>query len=278
MSVLRVWFADKSAMSALRIGGYIGIRIYLKTILRIKNIRKVVSVVKKCIVRLFILLFLIYIASSFITIYVYNIKYLFGTDIINTREYIEREFRGPLAKVPQGWSKSTLDPNCLIAYFPELKSKPDYKLVSYQFMEGSNGNGFVWAVPDDAVFPEPDHCETVDGISFLRFLKVPKPPGALDNVMACIEGDGSPSSYLSASLFGREVKEFGAAWHGLRWDTHTILFSAVFKVWKYAAVIMVTYSGLSPEGLYCYVDTYKGSYVFNTGEIVLWQGTGGYNF
>ena len=41
--------------------------------------------------------------------------------------------------------------------------------------------------------------------------------------MEAIEGDGTPWSYLSASLFAREAGEFGAMWHGCSWSDQSIL-------------------------------------------------------
>ena len=41
--------------------------------------------------------------------------------------------------------------------------------------------------------------------------------------MQAIEGDGSPWSYLSASILSREAAEFGAVWHGCVWSDQTIL-------------------------------------------------------
>ena len=41
--------------------------------------------------------------------------------------------------------------------------------------------------------------------------------------MQAIEGDGSPWSYLSASILRREAAEFGAFWHGCVWSPQTIL-------------------------------------------------------
>ena len=41
--------------------------------------------------------------------------------------------------------------------------------------------------------------------------------------MQAIEGDGSPWSYLSASILSREAAEFGAIWHGCVWSDQTIL-------------------------------------------------------
>ena len=42
-------------------------------------------------------------------------------------------------------------------------------------------------------------------------------------LMQVIEGDGSPWSYLSASILCREAAEFGAVWHGCVWSDQTIL-------------------------------------------------------
>ena len=41
--------------------------------------------------------------------------------------------------------------------------------------------------------------------------------------MQAIEGDGSPWSYLSASILRREAAEFGARWPGYVWSDQTIL-------------------------------------------------------
>ena len=90
---------------------------------------------------------------------------------------------------------------------------------AYQFHEGGNGNGFVWAIPVDAEFPDPEDCLRLKDV----FLEPPKPPAALDNFMDAIEGDGSPWSYMCASILMRELAEFGAMWHGCDWSTHTIL-------------------------------------------------------
>ena len=44
--------------------------------------------------------------------------------------------------------------------------------------------------------------------------------------MQLIEGDGSPWSYLSAPILGRDAAEFGARWHGCVWSDQTILSRA----------------------------------------------------
>ncbi len=122
-------------------------------------------------------------------------------------------------KIPEGWSKSKINPAKLLQGFDSLWVKKGFALRAYLFREGGNGNGFVWAMPADADFPEPDQCHRVD----IHFLSPPKPPLALDDVMEAIDGDQSAWSYLSASLFKREVREFGAMWHGIDWGTHSIL-------------------------------------------------------
>ena len=113
----------------------------------------------------------------------------------------------------------------VLAVFKSLWIKDGYILRAYQFREGGNGNGVVWAMPVDAEFPEPDKCPRVKD----AFLEPPKPPAALDDVMKAIDGDGSPWSYLCASLLCRELSEFGAMWHGCSWDTHAILGENPFR-------------------------------------------------
>jgi len=121
----------------------------------------------------------------------------------------------------QGWSKSELDPMRLLEAFPALRIKNGFILRAYQFRAGSDGNGLVWAMPADAAFPEPEDCP----LSKDDAQKSPRPPGALDDVMEVIEGDGSPWSYLCASILSREIEEFGAVWHGCNWSMHVILGS-----------------------------------------------------
>ena len=86
------------------------------------------------------------------------------------------------------------------------------------FREGSNGNGIIWAVPADAPLVAPNECPRLED----TWLHPPRPPGAVP-LMHAIEGDGSPWSYLSASILSREAAEFGALWHGCVWSDQTIL-------------------------------------------------------
>jgi hypothetical protein len=196
---------------------------------------------------------------------------------------------------PQGWSKSDVDPMSLLSAFSSLRLREGFTLRAYQFREGGNGNGVVWALPADAPFPEPDACPKLKD----RFLEPPCPPGALDDVMEAIEGDGSPRSYLSASLFAREAAEFGAMWHGCDWSTHTIIRAppAESSEWEWAGkqpvdwqprvrrddewviVTFFTHSALGQEMISQHTDTYKqDSYCFTSESKIVATGPGGYVF
>lgn len=210
--------------------------------------------------------------------------------------------------VPSGWSRSTVDPMAILAVFKPLRIKNGFVLRAYQFREGGNGNGFVWAMPIESDSPHPEECPRLEGV----FLEPPKPPAALDNIMDAIDGDGSPWSYMCASIFDREISEFGAMWHGCDWGTHTILSAnpwntkpqGTFDVsrpswplseWHWAArpprswsprvsanegvttVTFYTYSGLGQEAIWEHVDTYRpGAYRFEADKTQVSTGPGGY--
>ncbi|MEQ8786998.1 MAG: hypothetical protein RIC55_11890 [Pirellulaceae bacterium] len=129
------------------------------------------------------------------------------------------EFAQMPETAPPGWSKSRVDPARVVAMFSALRVRDGYVLRAYQFREEGNGNGFVWALPADAEFPEPEDCPRLD----YHFLRPPKPLDALDDVMEAITGDDSAASYLQASLLRRELKDFGVGWHGIEWGAHTLL-------------------------------------------------------
>ena len=122
-------------------------------------------------------------------------------------------------EIPRGWSKSRVNPLELLTVFDSLRLKKGITLRAYQYRESSGGNAVVYAMPENTPFSEPAECEPDAN----RFLDPPVPPGALDDIMEAVEGDGSPWSYFSASLLARELMEFGAFWHGCSWSTHTIV-------------------------------------------------------
>lgn len=206
-----------------------------------------------------------------------------------------------------GWTKSPIDPMQLLAVFRALRIRDGFILRAYQFRSGGNGNGLVWAMPVDAPFPEPGECPSAnDG----KFSRTPMPAGALEEVMEAIEGNGTPWSYVSASLFAREVAEFGAMWHGCDWSTHTILgadpwitpyrrleLSPEPESWKWKrprpdsweptceqvgsniVVSFLTHTGLGRERITRFFDTYRErSYRFRTKEQTVAIGPAGYIF
>ena len=117
-----------------------------------------------------------------------------------------------------GWFASAYDPSDLMRVFETLWLKAGFALHAYEYREGSNGNGIIWAVPADAPLVAPGECPRLDD----TWLQPPRPPAAV-RLMQAIEGDGSPWSYLSASILCREAAEFGAIWHGCVWSDQTIL-------------------------------------------------------
>jgi len=133
------------------------------------------------------------------------------------REAAAKVVQSPL-EGPEGWAKCAIDPQKLLEPFKPLRLRSGLVLRAYQFKEEGNGNGVVWAMPADAEFPEPKDCPTLEN----HLLKAPKPFEALDDVMEAIEGDGTPWSYLAASLLRREFSDFGAIWHGTNWALHFV--------------------------------------------------------
>jgi hypothetical protein len=125
-----------------------------------------------------------------------------------------------------GWSRITSGPEEILAVFKPLKLKSGFMLAGYRFREGGNGNGFLYAVPKGTVLPAPEECP----VDTTQFLSPPVPPTALEDVMDAIEGDGSPLSYLCASLLERELAEYGAMWHGCSWSTHELVTQDPFAI------------------------------------------------
>lgn len=127
--------------------------------------------------------------------------------------------------VAAGWTKSRVDPAKMVEAFELLKVKKGFALRAYQFREDVNGNGVVWAMPENAGFPEPKDCPTLANHPF----KAPKPAAALADPMEAITGNDEPLSYMAASILLREFSEFGAAGHGCNWSMHVLLENDPWK-------------------------------------------------
>jgi hypothetical protein len=130
---------------------------------------------------------------------------------------------------PEGWSKSPLEPMALLSVFPRLHLRKGLILRAYQFRLGDDANGVIWVMPKDHPVPDPQECQQ-SGLPRHAWTLIqvpdlipPWPPGALKDAMEAIEGDKTPWSYLCASLFSREVAEFGAVGHGRNWSAFRIL-------------------------------------------------------
>ena len=122
---------------------------------------------------------------------------------------------------PSGWVASPYDANKLVGVFDTLRLKAGFALHAYEYRSGGDGNGIIWAVPADAPLIPPEDCPKLEDM----FLSPPRPLEAVP-LMQAIEGDGSPWSYLSASILCREAGEFAASWHGARWTSQTIFSKA----------------------------------------------------
>lgn len=167
---------------------------------------------------------------------------------------------------PAGWSRSDVDPLGLLRVFSKLRVQVGFVLRAYEYRSDSsnstNGNGVVWAVPEEVGFPEPEDCPTLNGY----LLRPPKPIGASDNLMEAIAGDGSPLSYLQASIFAREAAEFGALWHGRSWSDTEILGAAP---WADTAPRRTAELGASPRETWQWFDREPRDWaptVFTNGE------------
>lgn len=241
------------------------------------------------------------------------IMIIFPITEVNALRHLAAEASHASDSGPDGWSKCDVDPMKLLAVFKTLRIKDGLILRAYQFREGGNGNGVIWAMPDNAPFPEPTDCPRMKG----SFLEPPRPPKSLDRLMDAIQGDGAPWSYLSASLFSREAAEFGAMWHGCNWSTHHILGADPWQcepkakdrrkrqplasskpeqwtwiqprptIWEpqhernadTISISFLTYSGHDREAIYQTTDSYQaGSYVFESKRTFVAEGLGGYIF
>jgi hypothetical protein len=216
---------------------------------------------------------------------------------------LSRQIDRGLGPLPSGWNLADFDPNLLFDAFSCLQLRRGFRLAAYQFVEGGNANGFVFAIPTHRSLPEPPE----DGFGFAWspsgspiFCCGERPlPGWVHADVECfLEGDDSPFSYFQASIFLRELREMGACWHGCSWSTHDVLTSATgitkqnweWKeerprdwrpvVWQDSAgkwhVSFYTHTGLGQEQIILHDDKYTEGYQFEPDEKVIALGEGGY--
>ena len=110
----------------------------------------------------------------------------------------------------------TLDPTPVLASFGCLGVKPGWKLLAYLMGGGIGAESRVVAVPTgfdpvDAELepvadrPEDDRPYADGGVFDLRL-----PPQARERFMSAVDGDGTPWSYLCASLAVRQLLDYAA--------------------------------------------------------------------
>lgn len=126
-------------------------------------------------------------------------------------------------EVPEeGWSILPVDMQPLFASFSPLQVDPDYRLAAYILRNGRESESRVWALPEAESLPS-----LID-----RAAEPARPPRALPDPMQAIQGDGSPLSYLAASILARELVEFAAFGHARQWGSDAILVTGAEAGWE----------------------------------------------
>jgi len=218
---------------------------------------------------------------------------------------ISRQVDRRLEVASLGWSFASYDPNLLLDAFPCLQIRDGFQLAAYQFYDGGNGNGFVFAIPDCRTLPDPkEDGFSIDwssaGIPVFLSADEPLPDWVNPNIGFFLEGDGSPLSHFQSSIFIRELHEMGTSWHGCSWSTHEVLISAIpiaKQNWKWRdakpedwrpvvcrnsdglwQVNFFSHTGLGQEQIVAHRDTFTAGYQFDADDKVIALGEGGYVF
>ena len=225
--------------------------------------------------------------------------------IMRTARRLSRQIDRSLEALRSGWSLSSYDPNLLFDAFPCLQLRDGFWLASYQFVEGGNGNGFVFAVPIRRSLPDPpeggfNFSWSPSGLPIFHADEGCLPEWVHADFERFIEGDGSPLSYFQASIFIRELREMGSLWHGCSWSTHEVLASdsrIAKQKWEWEEkkprdwrpvvrkdsaglwrVIFYSHTGLGQETIIMHEDRFTEGYHFEADDKVIAVGEGGYIF
>ena len=118
--------------------------------------------------------------------------------------------------VGDGWTSCKLDQIAIFEAVRGLWLKPSWRLYAYAYRVDDNGNGVIWALPKTA--PEPPVLYEHNSSLF-----EPPRPNFAHRFAEALDGDGSPASYMRASILIREMEDFAALWHGVSWGTHEIV-------------------------------------------------------
>jgi hypothetical protein len=135
-------------------------------------------------------------------------------DLFRVGDPLEEALPAPNAE--GRWYISTVDPAEALFKLPGLWARAGIRLVTYLQRQPEGGLGMTWALPE--LLSTTAQLEAA--IAASNGTHPPHPQGALTDVMAALEGDGSLSSFLSASIFLRELREFGRSGQHARWVHH----------------------------------------------------------
>lgn len=133
-----------------------------------------------------------------------------------------------------GWSRLPVDMQPMLASFFPLNLDPGYQLAVYFLRDGRESESRVWALPAGEGLPPVRDPE----------VEPARPPHALPDLMQAIRGDGSPFSYLAASILARELAEFAAFGHARQWGSEAILIAQME-----AAAVGDTGAGDAEDGI-----------------------------
>lgn len=119
------------------------------------------------------------------------------------------------------WEISSYTPNFFTA-FPALQLNPDWELVSQVYSGPDEHFGRIWAKPrsDTSWYEQPD-------------LERGYPPRQRHSIAAALQGDGTPESYLQASVLIREVDSLNGCWKDTDWSSHSLISQPTDRDWSW---------------------------------------------
>ncbi len=147
------------------------------------------------------------------------------------------------------WFVSTVDPAEALVKLPGLWIRPGIRLVAYLRQDNKGGVGATVAIP--GILSSTEQLElAIEQVT--QASPTPTPEGSLGNLMESLEGDGSLASFLEASIFVREVREFGRFGAYARWIYHRYVNAPPPKVaWQWRTKTPEDFSSkvvLRPDG------------------------------
>lgn len=118
------------------------------------------------------------------------------------------------------WFVSTINPADALLKLPGLRLKPGVRLVGFLYRVDADGVGLVYAIPE-ALSTMEQLEKAIHNSGNLS--QPPKPEGAYSHFMEAIEGDRSPTALMLASIFRRELQEFGVIGRRRSWGLHQFI-------------------------------------------------------